>query len=163
MPGSVARRTPDIGKLHPGIACRTSPLAARPALAHPTGMMAETLTHRPGLFLLFFYWKDPPSGDPEERRERDAAFDSWARAVETRGELVVSERVLSDVPEVWLAGPEGRELAPAERPAAPAGLDRVCVVRARDRAGAMDLARHAPHLEGGGLVAIHDLHDDRPA
>ena len=139
----------------------THALAANPGMAHPTGMVDEPVTNRPRLFLLFFYWKDRPPADAEEWRERDSAFDSWARAVETRGELVVSERVLPGVPVAWLGGADGRELPPDQRPGTPAGFDRVCVVRTRDREAALELARRAPHLEGGGFVSVHELEDDQ--
>jgi hypothetical protein len=106
-------------------------------------------------FMVLFYWEDrAPDVSDEERARRDQAFERWSRAVETRGELVVSEKVDPDGAPVWLRGPEGRPIAPEDCPATPAVLDRYCVVRARDREAALELARHSPHLEHGGLVAV---------
>lgn len=106
-------------------------------------------------FLVLFYWEgDAPDVAVEERQRREDAFDRWARAVETRGEITVSERVDPRRPTIWLRGPDGGELSAEDRPSVSGTLDRFCVVRARDRGAALDIARHAPHLEHGGLVAI---------
>jgi hypothetical protein len=121
--------------------------------------MADTTRDgSPRQFLLLFYWE---AGYPElpeaERSRRIDEFNRWAAAIETRGELVVSEKVLPEEPPVWLGGEAGDALAPEECPALPADIGRFCVVRVRDRDHAMTLARRSPHLRYGGLIAVQAI------
>lgn len=128
------------------------------------GMSDESTAAEHRQFLVLFYWDgEAPDLARDEWQRREDAFHRWARAVETRGEITVAERVDPRLPTVWLAGPQGAELPAEDRPPVSASLDRFCVIRARDRAAALDLARHAPHLRHGGLVAVVSPHREGPA
>ncbi len=91
-------------------------------------------------FLILFYWSDPPPELNAETRQRlDREFAYWAEALEQRGEMVIV-----------------RDVAAGE-PVEPPHLDRMCVIRARDRSAALEHAQRSPHLEHGGSIAVHPI------
>jgi hypothetical protein len=109
-------------------------------------------------FLLLFYWDGEPPGLDEGRvRERADLFVAWARTLETRGELVAMEALAEGDDGTWLAGAAGAEMDPDARARHRLRLDRACVMRARDRAAALESARQAPHLEHGGIVVVQEI------
>jgi hypothetical protein len=104
----------------------------------------------PRQFVLLFY---RPSGaeslSPEEQAERAGEFGDWLRSIETRGELVMAGQLLPGGSA--RLGPTGDVVT--EAPEGDVHLAGICVIRARDRAGAMETARRAPlALRAAGAV-----------
>lgn len=109
-------------------------------------------------FLLLFYWEGaPPDLGQHREQERAEEFIAWARTLETRGELIAMETLAPDDPGTWLAGATGKELGGGERARYRLHLDRACVARARDREAAVESARHAPHLQDGGIIVVQEI------
>lgn len=108
-------------------------------------------------FLLLFYRAPGSDGvDADEQDRRDQQFDDWLRSIETRGELVLAGTTLPD--DEARLGPEGEVLdGEPTGDAAPGRLGRFCVIRARDRAGAIETARRAPQVMRGAGAVIREL------
>lgn len=105
-------------------------------------------------FLLLFYRASGAApGDDDEQKRRDREFDDWLRSIETRGELVLAGTLLPE--DAARLGPEGEVLA--SEPEGEAALTRICVVRARDRAGAIETARRAPQVLRGAGAVVREL------
>lgn len=105
-------------------------------------------------FLILFY-RAPGAApaDEDERERRDHEFDDWLRTIETRGELVLAGTLLPV--EGARLGPEGEVLESGPEPEA--DLRRVCVIRARDRAAAIETARRAPQVVHGAGAVVREL------
>lgn len=107
--------------------------------------------------LLFYREGSPPDLSDEARRQLSHELEAWGKRLETRGEMVFMADVLPGHATSWLGRGAGGELGPAERPELPVDLVGVCIIRARDRASALEAARRSPHVGQGGLVAVHEI------
>jgi uncharacterized protein YciI len=105
-------------------------------------------------FLLLFY-RAPGAApaDEDDQQRRDQEFDDWLRSIETRGELVMAGTLLPA--DAARLGPEGEVLE--SEPEREAVLRRVCVIRARDRAAAIETARRAPQVVHGAGAVVREL------
>jgi hypothetical protein len=108
----------------------------------------------PRQFVLLFY---RPAGaeslSPEEQSERAGDFDDWLRSIETRGELVMAGQLLPGGSA--RLGPTGDVVA--EDPEQDVHLAGICVIRARDQAGAVETARRAPQVLRAAGAVVREL------
>jgi hypothetical protein len=132
----------------------THPLAPRARIHHPYRMDDQPAIPSPRQFLLLFYRAaGAESLSPEDQAARDDAFRDWLRSIETRGELVMAGQLLPGGSA--RLGPGG-DLLEGD-PGLDIHLAGVCVIRARDRAGAMDTARRAPQVLRSAGAVVREL------
>jgi len=112
---------------------------------------------------MFYVDRGPGAPAPDTWDQRVDDFNDWARAVETRGEMVLAETIPPGAATAWVDADEPAIAPPHGQPTAgDGGLDLagLCVVRARDLASARELARRAPPLGPGARTGIRALHPE---
>ena len=146
------RRRPTPAEL--GLALAASALLFLGGLA--VGRRAESPPPAPAgpQFALLLYegpeYRHAASG---EEAERVREYSAWAGLRAERGELVAGEK-LREEPDLVI-GADGTVTTPA--PAAGPRLAGFFIVRAADRASALEIARSCPHVRYGGSIVLREI------
>ncbi|HUF35164.1 MAG TPA: YciI family protein [Gemmatimonadales bacterium] len=89
-----------------------------------------------------------------EEAERVREYGEWAGLRAERGELVAGEK-LREEPDLVIGADATVTTAP--RPAGAPRLAGFFIVRAADRAAALEIARSCPHVRYGGSIVIREI------